>query len=483
MDRESAALLERASALRRAGRVDEAIDAYEALLKRKPGLADSWYNLGWLQRQARLFQAALGSYAEALERGVRDPEEVHLNRAVILSDHLFRPDEAKAELEAALQLKPDYLPALLNLGNLNEDLGDRRGAENAYRGALDVAPDDALALSRLAGLVDARSADAEDLIPLLGKALASERSAAEQADLGFALGRLLDGREHYRQAFEAYAEANRASRSAMGEGFGGYDRMAHERFVDRLIAAFPEPAATGGADSPAVFVLGMFRSGSTLVEQMLAGHSALLSGGELDLIPAVAARVPNYPEGVEAADGDAIDAWRRFYSEGVAPFVRDGCRVTDKRPDNFLHVGLIKTMFPAARIIHTRRNRFDNLLSLYFLHLDPGMAYALDLADAAHWHGQYERLMAHWKQLYPDDIFDVEYEDVIRDSRPTLERLLRFLGLQWEDAVLDFHSRAGSVKTASAWQVREPLHARSTGRWKNYEAELRAALGDLQADD
>src|SRR5690349_3806299 len=125
MDRESAALLERASALRRAGRVEEAIAAYEALLKREPGLADSWYNLGWLQRQARLYEPALDSYAQALKRGVRDPQEVHLNRAVILSDHLFRPDEARAELEAALELKPDYLPALLNLGNLQEDAGNR----------------------------------------------------------------------------------------------------------------------------------------------------------------------------------------------------------------------------------------------------------------------------------------------------------------------------------------------------------------------
>ena len=107
MDRESAALLERASALRRAGRVEEAIAAYEAVLNREPDLADSWYNLGWLQRQARLYEAALNSYAEALKRGVRDPQEVHLNRAVIFSDHLFRPEQALAELEAALELQPD----------------------------------------------------------------------------------------------------------------------------------------------------------------------------------------------------------------------------------------------------------------------------------------------------------------------------------------------------------------------------------------
>jgi tetratricopeptide (TPR) repeat protein len=123
MDRETAALLERAGALRRAGRVDEAISAYRALLERKPDLPDSWYNLGWLQRQARQYEPALNSYSEALKRGVRDPEEVHLNRAVILSDHLARHDDAEAELKAALELRRDYLPALLNLGNLQEDRG------------------------------------------------------------------------------------------------------------------------------------------------------------------------------------------------------------------------------------------------------------------------------------------------------------------------------------------------------------------------
>lgn len=479
MDRESAALLERASALRRAGRVEEAITAYEALLQREPGLADSWYNLGWLQRQARRYEASLEAYARALALDVRDPEEVRLNRAVILSDHLFRPGEALAELEAALELRPDYIAALLNLGNLHEDLGDREAAERAYRRAVEVAPDDALALSRLAGLLDGQSADSGEIIGKLRAALATDRGAPEQADLGFALGRLLDSEAQYASAFEAYAAANRASRRSFGGSFAGYDRQAHERMVDRLIAAFPAAVDSDGAASPAIFVLGMFRSGSTLVEQILAAHSRIVSGGELDLIPALASEIGGYPESLAAAAAADIDSWRRFYLDGLRPCVRAGSRVTDKRPDNFLHVGLIKTIFPQAKIVHTRRNRLDNLLSLYFLHLDPGMAYALDLGDAAHWHGEYERLMAHWKHLYPNDIFDVDYEAVIGDPKGTLKPLLAFLGLDWEEAVLDFHRRKARVKTASAWQVRQPLHARSAGRWKNYEKELTAALGPI----
>jgi len=476
MDPETAELLERASALRRAGRVDEAIAAYAELLEREPDLPESWYNLGYLQRQARQYEEALTSYSRALDRGVSEPEEVHLNRAVILSDHLARPDEAEAELEAALKLKPDYLPALLNLGNLHEDRGNRAAAQAAYARALEIAPRDALALSRLAGVVDAGSDAATDLIERLRDELAAGRDAGERADLGFALGRLLDARGEYEKAFAAYAAANQASRDSFGPGFPGYDRAWHEQFVDRIIESFALPAADGDEDAP-VFICGMFRSGSTLVEQILAAHGSVAAGGELDLLPALVRRIPDYPEAVASADEATVESWRRFYREGLEPFARDGAIVTDKRPDNFLHIGLIKRLFPNAKIVHTRRDRLDNLLSLYFLHLSPHMAYALDLADAAHWYCQYERLMAHWKRLYPNDIFDVDYDGLVARPREVIEPLVEFLGLQWDDSLLDFHRREGMVKTASVWQVREPLHARSSGRWRNYRFELEKALG------
>jgi tetratricopeptide (TPR) repeat protein len=478
MDRQTAALLERAAALRRAGRVEQAIAAYEELLENAPELAESWYNLGWLQRQARQYDAALDSYAQALKRGVSGAEEVHLNRAVILSDHLARPKDAKAELEAALKLKPDYLPALLNLGNLNEDLGDRRGAEWAYRRALEVEPEDALALSRLSGVVDATSAAGAELAVQLRDGLAQASDPAARADLGFALGRLLDARGDHDEAFRAYESANRASRDSFGQRFRGYDPAAQEAFVDRTIAAFASASDAEADDSPAVFVLGLFRSGSTLVEQIIAGHSGVVSGGELDLVPALAATIADYPQAVPSADDNTLERWRSFYRDGLRPLNAVDSKVTDKRPDNFLHIGLIKTLFPTARIIHTRRNRLDNLLSLYFLHLGESMPYALDLTDAQHWHGEYERLMAHWKRLYGNDILDVDYDELVREPQAVIDEVLDFLGLAREASLLDFHSRSSVVKTASVWQVREPLHARSSGRWKNYEGDLRRALGD-----
>jgi hypothetical protein len=225
----------------------------------------------------------------------------------------------------------------------------------------------------------------------------------------------------------------------------------------------------------------MFRSGSTLVEQILAAHSRVSAGGELDLIPTLVAQIDDYPEAVGSADSSTLDSWRNDYRRNLPP--HEGQLLTDKRPDNFLHIGLIKTLFPTAKIIHTRRDPLDNLLSLYFLHLEPSMAYALSLEGAAHWHAQYGRLMAHWKALYTNDIFDVDYDRLVHDPRSVIAGLLDFLGLTWEDGLLDFHRGSAPVKTASVWQVRQPLHARSSGRWRNYRQELDSILKRFAIND
>lgn len=475
------ALLERASALRRAGRTDKAILAYRQLLAVNPDLPDSWYNLGWLARQEGRFAESLLAYQEALARNVDGPEEVHLNRAVILADHLNRPDEAEAELLQALRIRPDYVPALLNIGNLHEDLGRRDEARADYARALEAEPSNRLALARLAGVSRAESAD-DPMVERLEAALRDPAAgAADRADLGFALGRLLDGAGCYGRAFDAYARANAAARTSFGPDFSGYDRAAQEDLVDRLIAAFPAPPGrTGPGDSP-VFICGLFRSGSTLAEQILSAHPQVRAGGELDLLPGlIRRRLQPYPETVPELDDAALEELRQAYLGGLSERGLEGGLVTDKRPDNFLHLGLVKTLFPEARIVHTRRDALDTGVSLYFLHLDPSMAYALDLGDIAHWYRQYHRLMTHWKQLYGADIFDLDYEELVERPRETIAALLDFCGLEWDETCLDFHKAKGAVKTASVWQVRQPLYSASVGRWRNYARQVEPLKNGLE---
>ncbi len=464
-----------ASRLRAAGRAGEAATAYRQLLALRPDLPDSWFNLALMERRSGRFEAALAAYAEAVRRGVSGPEEAWLNRGVIHADDLGRQDLALADLEAALAIRPDYLPALLNLGNLHEDMGRREAAREAYARALVVAPDHPVALARAAGL--ARPAGPDDpVIQGLRSALdQTDLHPGDRAELGFALGKALDQVEAWDAAFAAYAAANAASRAADPDA-PGYDRAAHEAFIDRLIAAFPAPAErVVEAGRAPVFICGMFRSGSTLAEQILAGHSRVTAGGELGLVPALARTVEPYPEALDAA---TVTRLRGLYLDGLKAARPAADVITDKRPDNFLHIGLIKAMFPDARIVHTVRDPLDTILSNWFLHLDRSMAHALDLDDLVHWHGQYRRLMAHWKTLYPD-ILDLDYDALVVAPRPAIEGLLAYLGLDWEEGVLDFHRADTGVRTASVWQVREPLYRRASGRWRHYERHLAKVRAQL----
>jgi len=481
------ALLRDAVLLERAGRLPEAIAAYERLLARWPDRPDTWYNLALLQRKARRYESALASYEQALNRGVSQPEEVHLNRGVIYADYLRRDAAAAAELAAALELNPRYVPALLNLANLDEDFGRREEARARYERVLEIDPGCHLALARLAGLA-AISSPGDPLIARLRAAIErAETSPADRASLGFALGRLLDSCGAYEPAFDAYQAANRASRASAGPGGPRYDRQRQERFVDALIAAFPQvrndvvtpPALVPGLARP-IFICGMFRSGSNLTEQLLATHPRVVAGGELDILPAlVQTELAPYPASMAGASADSLGNMSRRYLQTLSALYPGAEYVTDKRPDNFLNIGLIKAMFPDARIVHTTRNALDNCLSIYFLHLDQRMSYALDLLDIGHYYREYRRLMAHWHALYGPDILDFEYEAYLRDPGPAVERLLAFCGLAADDNGRKGSGTAGAVKTASVWQVREAPHQRSVGRWRNYARHLSALRADL----
>lgn len=475
------ALLRQASQLHQQGRRAEAIAMYRRLLTIAPATAEAWYNLGYLLKDAGQFDQALEAYARALQHGIGQPEEVHLNRAVIYADHLRQDDAAERELHAALAVAPGFVPALLNLGNLHEERGERDEALTCYERILAQA-----AGSRHAGLRDEALARVAQLRPATGvddALLTQLRTAAvvtrddiARANLQFALGRSYDRLGLYDDAFRAFAEGNRCTRRLAPP----YERTRAARLTDALIATFAEPALATG-DDPAgavpLFICGMFRSGSTLIEQALAVHSQVTAGGEIDFLPRlVAGPLAPFPASMTRADATRDIRLAREYRAHLAqvfPQAASGSYITDKRPDNFQLIGLIKRLFPSARIIHTCRNPLDTGLSVFMQHLNPqAAAYATDLGDIGHYFGQYRRLMAHWKSLYADSIFDVDYDAFVRAPEPMLQRLLAFLGLDWEPDCLEFHRLGNTVKTASYWQVRRPLYGDASGRWQHYAAHL-----------
>ncbi|MDE2305134.1 MAG: sulfotransferase [Gammaproteobacteria bacterium] len=470
-----------AEALRfdRAGQVQEAISAYRAIVARWPQLADVWYRLAALERRAGNFEAALAAYERALAENLRRPEEACLNRAVILAEDLRDYAGAERELGRALALKPDYAPALLNLGNLHEDLGQRQAAIAAYERILASDPVHPAALARRVSIEHPASPD-DPWIDRLRAAIARPGTAPDaRATLGFALGLALDACGAYPEAFAAYSAANRDSRAAAPPGTPSYDREAQERYVDRLIAAFPALPVSGsaaprppGAPQP-IFVCGMFRSGSTLTERLLARAAQVASGGELEFLPRlVAERLAPYPESLRHWSPEALAGLAAGYLEGLARVAPRASFVVDKRPDNFLHLGLVRTLFPAAPIVHTVRDPLDNCLSIFFLHLDQGLSYALDLEDIGHYYRQYRRLMAHWKALCGPRIIEFDYDRFVAEPAARGRELFEALGLSWSEDFLQAHRGEAPVRTASVWQVREPIYTRSSGRARHYAAQL-----------
>lgn len=467
------ALLREASRLLHEGRMAEAVPAYRRLLSEYPDLPNSWFNLAMAERATRDFPGALVSYARALDLGIDAPEEVHLQRGVILADDLGQAPAARRELEAALALNPRYVPALLNLGNHHEDVGDREAARAAYARALEVAPEEPLALARLVGVSDVAADHA--LLARVRAATDAATSNEDRADLGFALGSALDRLGDYEAALAAFAAANRASASVTAGAGLRFDRAEFSSLIDRIIIAFPTLARESGkgADcfSP-IFVCGMFRSGSTLAETILARHTRIVAGGELDVLPAlIADSLQPYPEGAANASDTTIAALRdRYLAETAAR--RGDAMLVDKRPDNVLHIGLIKRMFPGARIIHTVRDPRDTAISIFALHAGPALAYATDLGDIAHVEAEYRRLMAHWRALYPRDIQVLDYDRLVRDPEQEVRAMLDFLGVASEPCLLEPRASDEAVRTASNWQVRRALYTQSSGRWRHYRAPL-----------
>ncbi|MCW3797962.1 sulfotransferase [Sphingomonas sp. BN140010] len=455
------------------GRLDDAASLYTEALRLAPERADAWFNLGWIERARRRFEPALAAYGRALDTGIDRPEEVRVNRAAILSDQLFRPIDAEAELRTALEGRPGFVPALLGLGNLAEDAGRFEEAQEAYQALLQVEPGNGRARARLA-MLELQGGHPDAVAGQLKGQLDLAATVEDRTELLFAIAAALDAAADYGEAFQALEAANLLALSLSPQR---YDPHALERLVDSIIAAFPARPPDPAADevSP-VFIVGMFRSGSTLAEQMLARHPALTSAGELDAIPAIAAGLQPYPQASAGLLPRQVEQLRAQYAAESGTFGR----IIDKRCDNVLHLGLIKSLFPSARIIHTVRKPLDNLLSIAFLRFGEGVSYGHRFQDSAHYLVQYRRLMEHWRALFGDDLHDLSYDALVTEPETTLRAALTFLDLPFDQACVTPERNGGPVRTASALQVRQPLHQRSSGRWQHYAAQLEPVRAYLE---
>ncbi len=451
--------------------LDHVLRSYAKFLEYQPDSATAAFNYAYNLSKAARFETAIQMYERALALGISAPEEVHLNIANICMDHLHTQDAARAHLQKALALNPSYSSAYYNLGNLAEQEGDRDAARSNFERCLQLDPTNESALARLADTQKFTRQDDALLQKLVTRATNSGNS-----DLHFAAGKAYEQLREFDKAWGHFSKGNELDRRAMPV----YNAKQTEAHFARIASQCDSQwlKRFEGSSRDLVFICGMFRSGSTLLEQMLASHPGFVAGGESEFFPRLVAReFPGYPLGLDCMSAEKARAWQRQHGEQVERHFGGSVRVTDKRPDNFLYIGLIKAVLPSARFVVTERDWRDIATSVYSVRLGPSQSYATSLEDIRHYIRMQTNLVDHWEGVLGSDLVRVRYDDLVLQPKQTMTNLLTWLGEGWDERCLSFHEMKNSVRTASVWQVREPLHDKSIGRWKNYEKQFVEALG------
>lgn len=451
----------------------DGIVVFEALLKIEPSNPNHWYNLAYLQRHAGRYRDAIQSYSEALARGIARPEEVYVNRAAILYEHSHAIDAAKADLTAALEIHPNYVPALSNLSLIAEDSGNRDEASSLHERVLAADPANATSQAKLA-LLDQSAPRAIDR---LNRWLSSTTAGSPaRAELLFALGTVLDREQAFDKAFAAILEANAIRKSMLPE-HARYNPQTIESLVGAVRVHPFGDWPTGPSTAQIVSVCGLFRSGSTLIEHVLSAHSQIEGLGEVDSFSrSVDRHLPHFPHckvstsDVAKLSGEYLARLPKFVSKWAV----------DKRPDNIMLLGGFLVTFPQSKAIITRRHTLDNLLSILFLDFADTVNYALDIDDAAHWASQVRKLRDCWQTLFPQRVLDVSYDDFVQSPQTKTKVMLDFLGLDYDVACDNAHLQSRIVRTPSAWQVRKETFTASSGRWRNYEKFLTKQIDLMQ---
>ncbi len=501
-----------ALAYMRTGRNADARRHLEQALALKPDTVEALVNLAQLHQQANdslaaepLFRRAIAARPTMIE--------AHTGLAGAL-EKLGRPAEALAAISEAIRLQPRFAPAYRTLGRLNDMLGQFEAAIAAHQRAIELAPTDprghadlgntygafgkreaAIAEYRKAlelapgnagyeRLIGRFEADTGTLADKQARFDAPDTPAEQKLHLGFAIGKALEGAGDYAAAFRYLDAANRLRRAGYS-----YDPADSEAAFAELETTFtPELFAArsghGVEDATPIFVLGMPRSSTTLVEQILASHPDVTGAGELvllrDLVIAASRRRPiHYDELLADLSDQDLTQFGADYVRRLRGYAPDAKFITDKMPGNFMLIGFIALTMPNAKIVHCVRDPADTCVSIWRNYFATHLGYAYDLGEIGHYHTLYQRLMAHWHRVLPGRIHDISYEALVADQEGETLKLLDHCGLGFDPACLEFHRTERPVHTASAAQVRSPISRSSIGIADHYGellAPLRAAL-------
>jgi tetratricopeptide (TPR) repeat protein len=473
--------------LRAHGMLDAAIDCYRRAIDLRPNFPEAYNNLGVALQQQGDLDAAADSYRQAIALKP-DLFGAHANLGIILQERCAW-DAAIACYRRSIAIKPDFAEGYSNLGIALQETGALEAAYEAFETAIRIAPRRG-AFHRMLAITGRmrRDSSAFHRLEALAENIAS-LPEPDQIEVHFALGAV-------------YAEADEPAKSSFHLLAGNRLKRARTPYnEDEVLAVFRriETVFTGEmlaarrgcgmASRLPIFIVGMPRSGTTLVEQILASHPQIAGAGELmdlpRLVDAVGADAAStFPEWVASAPDDRITHLGHQYLDILRRHAGSALHVVDKMPENFLRIGLIQLAFPDARIIHVERDPLDTCLSCFSKLFTNNLPYTYDLGELARYYRAYTRLMAHWQQaLPPGTILNVRYEDVVSGLEGQARRMVAYCDLPWDSACLQFHQNRRAVRTSSVTQVRQPLYAHAVGRWHAFTDLVQTLREVLEAAD
>jgi tetratricopeptide (TPR) repeat protein len=464
------------------GRHGEAMAQYEVVLVARPNDAGAHLGLGNILSSLDQPDAAMTHYRAALRC---DPRSVEAHNALGGALHMLgRSEEAIRHHREALAIKPGDVDAHNRLGTVFQALGRSDDASAAFEKAVALSPGNAGNYWNLANSKRFAPHDPH-LAGMLALAQDQASLGAEQRiELFFALGKAFGDIDDIEQSFHYLLQGNTLKRSLVD-----YDEAAALGRLARMRSAFTpelvrEKRALGDPSDAPVFIVGMPRSGTTLIEQILASHRQVFGAGEIRVLANIAERISGpkgamFPEAVSTMSGEDLRQIGQQYVNAVRRFAPEAARITDKMPGNFALAGLIHLALPGARIIHVRRDARDTALSCFSILFARGQEFTYDLAELGRYCAAYRRLMDHWHDVMPGAMLDVHYEDVVADLEVQARRIIAYCGLEWDDRCLEFYRTERSVRTASANQVRQPIYRSAVGRWRAHEERLRPLLQAL----
>jgi len=507
------------NALQALDRTEEAIEQYRHALALRPNYAEAYSNLASALAARKLHAEAIANCEKALALAPNNleahmnlanslaaterPQEalMHYQKAIAIDPlnveghtrigftlfHLGRIEEAIMHCEKALGINAGHADALWNLGVALRAAGKVDEAIGSLEKAIAGAP--RAAARAYYTLASSKRMSAADPHFAVMQQLAGEMdslSVEDQIGLHFALGKSFADIGDHQRSFQHLLQGNALKRQEFVE----HDETSLLLRFERIRTAFTaellaSKRGVGDPSSVPVFIVGMPRSGSSLVEQILASHPKVFGAGERyelgDLAKGIAGHGDaEFPEAVAAMSQDELRALGASYLRAIAPLAPEAERITDKMPGNFLYAGLINLALPNARIIHTRRDPRDIAVSCFSILFAMGHPYTYDLAELGRYMRAYERLMEHWRQVLPEGaMIEVQYEELVANLEEQAKQIVEYCGLEWDSACLAFHETKRSVRTASVIQVRQPIYKSSVGRWQPHEKGLQPFLRAL----